>query len=368
MKILLIGAYDWPWYQEACAHALECLGHKVVRFAWLERFKKWQSNKVEPVYRSIWHRIQYRFIIGPIIRNINIELIEIATNEKPDVIWFYNVNIVSPLTLKKLRKLVPDAVFCQYSNDNPFSLLARKSMWRHYIASIPFFDLHHAYRVDNIEDYFKFRAQKVYLLRAYFIPESDYPINIDDIDPTYHCDVVFAGHYEDDGRVEVLEAIARAGYNLKLYGGGWGAALPKLSSNSPLRRMFPIQPVTGRNYNQALCGAKVALCFLSTLNQDTYTRRCFQIPAMKVPMLSQRTDDLASLFIENKEVVFFSDTEELLDKLQRLLENAELRKQIAEAGYARVYSDGHDITSRMQLWINSVKTYKSQKENTGDSS
>ncbi|MDG4595653.1 MAG: glycosyltransferase [Candidatus Contendobacter sp.] len=358
MKILLVGEYAWPWYQEACARALENSGCQVIRFGWLDRFKKWLPYKAEPVYRSFWHRLQYRLLDGPTIRSINRDLIKLAVYEKPDVVWCYNAQIIYSATIHYLRKCFPNTIYCQYANDNPFSLLARQSMWRHFIASIPLFDLHYVFRKNNISDFMAHGANDVHLLRAYFIREFDYPINPKDIKPNFICDVAFAGHYENDGRVEALESICKAGYKLNLYGGGWNAALPKLSLNSPLRALYPIQPVTGFDYNQALCGAKVALCFLSTLNQDTYTRRSFQIPAMQVAMLSQRTEDLSSLFIEGKEIAFFSDTTELIDKLQHLLTDDTARQSIAKAGYARVYRDGHEVSSRMKQWLDTVQEYQ----------
>jgi hypothetical protein len=361
MKVLLVGEFVWPWYQEACAKALEKLGCEVIRFGWLDRFKKWELCKSEPVYRSFWHRLQFRFLLGPIVDCINSDLESLALLERPDVVWFYNVQLIYPETVKKLRAKLPETIFCQYSNDNPFSATAHKSIWRHFVASVPYFDLHYGFREESLEALVSHGAKNVHLLRAYFIPEDDFPLNPSNIDSRYRCDVVFAGHYEDDGRVESLEAICRAGYKLNLFGGGWNAALPKLSPDSPLRKIYPVSPVTGGDYRQAICGAKVALCFLSTLNHDTYTRRSFQIPAMKVPLLSQRTGDLVNMFNENKEMAFFSNTGELLEKLQYLLKNDAQRKILADGGYARVYRDGHDVLSRMRQWLDSVRKHQVER-------
>ena len=213
-----------------------------------------------------------------------------------------------------------------------------------------------SYRHNNLADYRRLGAQSVQLLRAYFIPEVDHPESQADIPERFKCDVVFAGHYEDDGRVEMLESICEAGYKLNLFGGGWNAALPKLRADSPLRGHYPISPAVGVDYRYAICGAKVALCFLSALNQDTYTRRSFQIPAMKVAMLSQYTDDLVTMFVPDVEAVFFRNQEELLTKLQSLIVDAQHRAAIAGAGYATVYADGHDVTARMGAWLKSVLT------------
>jgi len=350
-RILLVGHYMWPWYEEACAEALESHDCVVERFEWLDDFRHWVAGRSEPVYHSLSHRIQYRLRFGPVVWKINQRLVEVAERVKPDIVWFYNVHLISPATVKRLRGMLPRATFCQYTNDDPFSTAAKPLLWRNYLASIRYFDMHFAFRHSNIAEYHRYGSTNVELLRAYFIPEVDHPEPLDAIPDRFKCDVVFAGHYEDDGRVEILEAICEAGFNLRLYGGGWDAALPNLRTDSPLRVQFPVSPATGADYRYAICGAKVALCFLSTLNHDTYTRRSFQIPAMKTAMLSQYTDDLVTLFKPDEEAMFFRNQTELLEKLRLLIDDSALSYSIAEAGYRRVYADGHDVRARMGVWL-----------------
>lgn len=352
--IMLVGSYMWSWYQEVCAKALESFGCRVIRFGWFDDFWHWVPNSTEPIYNSFYHKVQCRFHLGPTVSNVNRRLIRIAKQEKPEIIWFYNVQLIAPATIKKLRKQLPDTIFCQFSNDNPFSQDSKFGFWRKYLEGIKYFDMHFSFRHQNIDDYYRYGVKDIALLRAYFIPEEDYPVQKEEVPEQFKCDVVFAGHFEDDGRVEMLEAICNAGFDLRLYGGGWNAALSKLRVSSPLRVQFPISPVTGAEYRYAICGAKVALCFLSTLNQDTYTRRNFQIPAMKIAMLSQHTNDLETLFQSEKEAVFFKNEMELLSKLRLLVDNHELRQSIAESGYKRVYADGHDVYSRMSSWLKKV--------------
>ncbi len=356
--ILLVGEYMWPWYQEACAHALESLGCRVVRFGWFDDFRHWLPTRSEPAYNSIFHRIQYRIRSGPTVWRVSQRLLKITAQVKPDIVWFYNVSLISPRVVRRLRASLPDGIFCQYSNDNPFSKTAKPGLWWNYLASIKYFNMHFAFRHSNIDDYERCGAQSIHLLRSYFIPEQDYPVAQGEIPVRFKCDVVFAGHYEDDGRVEMLEAICHAGYQLNLFGGGWDAALHKLNVDSPLRAKFPISPVTKADYRYAICGAKVALCFLSTLNHDTYTRRSFQIPAMEVAMLSQYTDDLATLYKPDTEAVFFRDQQELIAKLAQLLEDTAWRQSVAKAGYVKVYEAGHDVNSRMKAWLDDVLKFR----------
>lgn len=355
-KILLVGDYVWPWYQDACAAALESLGCRVVRFGWFEDFRHRVPGRIEPVFNSFLKRAQYRLLTGPAVWQVNRRLIRVAQAERPDVVWFYNVRLISPATVKKLREILPDAVFCQYANDNPFSEDAKRGFWRNFIASIPYFHHHFTYRHRNIDDFRRHGSKRTHLLRSYFIPEADHPEPPENIPARFKCDVVFAGHYEDDGRVALLEAVSRAGFKLNLFGGGWEEAGTRIGPDSPLRAHFPIAPVTDADYRYAISGAKVALCFLSSLNQDTYTRRSFQIPAMRTCMLSQHTDDLATLYRPDTDAVFFSDERQLLAQLDRLVRDDNLRSAIAESGYRRVLADGHDVKSRMAEFLEKIST------------
>jgi hypothetical protein len=358
---LVVGDWQWPWYQEACAKALERIDCKVLRFGWNERFKHWVPGCTEPVFRSWWLRVQSRAQSGPAVWRLRRDLVQMAARGQPDVIFFYNVQIIDLSTVRALKVAAPGAVLCQYANDNPFSPRAVQGLWRNFLRSIPEFHVHFIYRQSNAGNFRQLGAREVHLLRSYFIPEEDFPVGSGERDPRFECDVVFAGHYEDDGRVEALESIMRAGYRLKIFGGGWAGALPRLAVDSPLRGFYPIAPVTGADYRQAICGAKVALCFLSALNCDTYTRRSFQIPAMGVAMLSQRTSDLTSLFAEEREACFFESADEMLQKLQRLTADGNYRQRVASAGRERVWRDEHHVTGRMKQFLGVVDGVRTEQ-------
>jgi spore maturation protein CgeB len=356
-RIMLVGNYMWPWYQEVCAKALEELGCEVERFGWFDDFHHWREGHSEPFYHSHWHRIQYRLHTGPTVWKVSRNLLQRTKLLQPDIIWFYNVQLISPAVVKAMRRECPNATFVQYANDNPFSSLAKQGLWRNFLNSIPLFDVHFSYRMGNINDYRQQGAKYVYLLRSYFVSEDDYQVPHEEIPEQFKSDVVFAGHYEDDGRVKMLEAVCDAGFHLNLFGGGWNKALPRLRADSPLRDKYPVSPATGVDYRYAICGAKVALCFLSTINRDTYTRRSFQIPAMRTAMLSQYTDDLAGLYEEHKEVVFFRNQQELLENLQRLVYDDNWRQSVAEAGHVKVYTAGHDVKSRMRVLLEQTEKF-----------
>lgn len=115
--------------------------------------------------------------------------------------------------------------------------------------------------------------------------------------------------------------------------------------------MAPTKMVWGADYNKALCGTKIALCFFSKLNRDTYTRRCFEIPATRTLMLSEYSDDLASLYTEGVEADYFRDKQEMLEKIDYYIRHPEVAERVAHAGYEKVRSAGHDIDSRLSVLL-----------------
>lgn len=350
MRIIIVGEYMWPWYQEAFEKALEKIGHECESVSWFDKFWVKQNNN-EIKSKGLFHKIQYRFLEGPIINKINNQLINKVNDFKPDIIFFYNCQVISNGTLKKIKKN-KSIKLCQFTNDDPFSLRKTRGIWRKFISNIKHMHYHYIFRESNRDDFLANGASNVKLLMPYFIPEKDYPEKINKIPEHYKSDIVFAGHYENDGRLEMLEHIIKCGFNLKLYGSGWNNAIKK--SNSPLKNLMPINPVVGDEYRFAINGAKLCLCFLSKINNDKYTRRSFEIPAMKKILLSEYTDEMNSIFEQDIEAIYFNNKEELLSKIKVLINDKKLRTRIEKNAYRKSYEGGHDITSRAKEFLNFI--------------
>lgn len=352
MKILIAGDWHSELHEEAVFNAFKKLGHEVSKFAWHDYFRP--SNPIDTFIK----KFQNRFITGPIIMKLNRDLVNVAKQFVPDMIFLYRGTHITADTLRKLRKQNPQATLVGYNNDDPFAKGHKYSLWRHFLKAVPEYDLMLAYRHHNLDDFRRIGAKRVELLRSWYFPERNHPVKLSDEDKSkYECDVVFVGHYEADNRKEYLEELVRQGFKLRLFGPGYDWE-PALKNSSELRPLTPIRLVWGADYNKALCGAKVALCFLSKLNRDTYTRRCFEIPATGTLMISEHTDDLASLYKEGEEADFFRSKNELIEKLKLYLGDKNLRQTVAAKGYQRVMSDGHDVVSRMKQvleWVASVK-------------
>lgn len=354
MKLLLVGDWHSHLHEEVVATVLAELGHEVSRFAWHTYF----STADHPLWRQYWLRAQNKYLCGPQLTRLNRELLEQARRFQPEAIFIYRGTHIFALTLRAIRTAVPGVSIIGYNNDDPFACGHIAGLWRHFIAGLPELDMALAYRHANLADFSRAGAPRVELLRSWYVPELNYPrvLTAQEYE-RFDCDVVFVGHYESDMRLACLEEVVRRGWRLRLFGHqeGWGTAL---RSSPILRNLSPVQAVWGADYNAALCGAKIALCFLSKLNRDTYTRRCFEIPASGALMLAERTDDLVSMFTPGDEADYFSSPQELGEKLDLYLRDEARRLAVAASGHRKVVAAGHDVRSRMRMltgWIEEIR-------------
>jgi len=339
VKILLAGDWHSRVHEEPMAEGLRALGHEVEEFRWHPYFAG----------SGILGRAQNKYLVGPRVSALNRDLIRVAD---ADLLFIYRGTHIKRETLERIRAKNPAIVIAGYNNDDPFSQ-AYRGMWRHFLAAVPAYDIVFAYRHSNLEELARAGARRTALLRSWFVPERIKPLQLSDDDRAkYESDVSFIGHYEDDGRAECIAAVAKSGAKVRVFGPGRDYKQFGWSDPS-------IHPVWNDDYNKALCGAKIALAFLSKLNRDTYTRRSFEIPASGTMMLSEYTDDLATLFKEREEAEFFRSPEELVEKVRHYLANDDARRRVAEGGLRRVYADGHDVQSRMRKMIDIIQEIRS---------
>ena len=353
MKIMVVGDGHSNVHETVVVDAFRELGHQAEGFFWTAYFVS------ESIAVRNWLRVQNKFLIGPTIDRLNKDLPKRVLRLQPDIVFVYRGTHIYPETLCSIRKITSGrCVMIGYNNDDPFTSAYPKWMWRHFLRSIPEYDMVLAYRGGNVRELRDAGAKRVNLLRSWFVPGRNYPTELSaEEKEDYECDVVFVGHYEADGRTELLERVARRGWKLRLFGPGYDWD-PKIWDSEELSSQVPVRLVWGEDYNRALNGAKIALCFLSKLNRDTYTRRCFEIPASGTLMLSEYTNDLARLFCEGKEAEYFRSADEMIDKIELYLRDEERRKAVAEAGHRRVHEAGHDVVTRMKTllqWVDGIR-------------
>ena len=344
MKILVVGDGHSVIHEVAVVEAFKKLGHQVEAFYWQTYFKS-QNPLV-----SLWQRAQNKFIIGSTLGRLNADLINAAVQFNSKLIFIYRGTHIVPKTIVEIKQRLPECRVYGYNNDDPFAEGHPPWLWRYFLKCVPEYDLVFAYRKHNIAEYSNLGAKRVELLMPWFIPEKDKPEIRDQINKKKY-EVIFVGHYENDGRTDYFKKIAESSFTFGLFGPDWDRA-PKIDW---LNKYQPVLPVRGDLYRETICSTKIALGFLSKLNRDTYTRRCFEIPAMGVFMLCQHSKDLANLFEDGVDAVFFHNPEDMMEKIKYYIQHNQLRAQIAANGMSRVIRDKHDVISRMNYVLGFVE-------------
>lgn len=296
----------------------------------------------------------------------NLSLKNYVKIQNPDYILFWRATQLLPRTIQQIKKNnVNVKVIASYNHDDfsgpKFGAPVPKShhrLWRLFLDCAPVIDIHFVKRQSNIVHLKTLGVNCSFIMPMWFDPQLHRPVEITkDEENKFQTDVVFVGHYEPDGREHSIRALMNVGIKMKIWGGSYWS---RQVLGNIYDRLYPIRPALGDDYAKALCGAKICLSFLSKMNRDTYTRRCFEIPACGRLLLSERTDDLLNMFKENEEACFFSSDKELVEKVHWLLVNPDICERIAAAGLRRVWIDGHDVFSRSKTLLSLITNWVPQ--------
>ena len=319
LNIVLAGEWLHPYYEQALAGGFHRFGARVTPFRTLPYL--WVRGK---------GTLQKSLKFGPAINRLNRELLKLVDDVQPDVVFLFICHHVFAGTVRQIKLRHPRTVVVSYNIDNPFEDGKKFLRWRHYLAHAKLCDLNYFVRPRTVEHARQSGIPHPRVLMQFYVKDFHRPLPHDQ--PAYRHDVLFVGHYEPDGRGELLSHLLLHGIAVRIFGNRW----EELPRNSPIRRLHPpIAMVSGEEYVRLLAASKIALVFLSGVNRDPYTSRCFEIPACKTFMLAPRTPEIQALYQEDKEVVLYENKEELLAKVQKYLGDDEARARIAEAGHQR---------------------------------
>lgn len=332
IKVLVVGDYLSPIHEDAVCKAF--INNKIT----VQSFRLSSYFKNDNYIRKKINNFQQKYVIGPSIFKINRDLISEVKKSEYNFVFFYRPRIFKSETLKTIAK---STIIYFYNNDDPFGHLYNKYYWKNFFDGLKYCNHIFYYRLKNKSDYEKIGYKNTSLLRSYYVNYLNFPTN-----KKYLYDVVFVGHYENDGRDEYIKFLIDNKVNIKIFGPEW--------NRSKYYKFFykylgNITNLNIYNYNEALNQAKIALVFLSTLNSDSYTRRCFEIPATKTFMLSKYSDDLANLFVPEKEADYFYNKHDLLSKINFYLNNSEKREEIVKNAFLKLLHGNHEVTDRIKI-------------------
>lgn len=337
MNILVVGSFCYDIYAPAFYNAWKQQGHDV-------HFVDCNSYKNKGFFSHFRDKVQAKFHIGVPLIKLNKVILKEVEDFKPDFVFFYYCLDVFTSTYRKLKE--SGVCFFTYMNDDPFSRILLKPWCRRFHRSLPLADWNFVYRFKNIDDYKGIGVNNVSVLMPYFMHEDNFPMDIERNIP-----IAFMGHWENDGRDEYVRALLDAKVPLTIYGdeATW--------SMSPLYARLKEEHILvprkgGKEYNQTINQLLVDIVFLSKMNHDTYTRRCFEIPVTKTCMLCEYTDDMNRLFPENECAVYFRSPSDFAEKAKWLLEHPKECRRIGENSFLRLKEIGGSEIDRSKEIIN----------------
>lgn len=353
IKLLLVGDITWPMYVNAFYYAAKDMDDveaelmdcgKLNTLEW-ETYPKWSWR--------MFYKAEYKFSIGPDVAALDRRLLSLVKRKKFDAVFLYSARNVGWRTLKKLRDM--GVIVAMYCNDDPFSDYYPSYFWRNIIKGARYSDITYSFRLNNIEQYRSAGAERVKLLRAYYNEDRSYRIEGENPLPFHVPKVIFLGHTENDERMEYLDALVERGIKIGV------RETPEWMRFAEGKDVTVFHE-TVKQYNAIINAAEIAIVFLSKLNHDTYTRRCFEIPITGTMMLAPYNDDLASLFREGEEIVFYRSKEDFVAKVEYYLVHSEERRRIGENGRKRLLKDGHGAKDRMRQVIDDLKEVMAKSE------
>ena len=305
--------------------ALERLGHTVISF----------DPTPYALKNSVLHKVAHRLAMGPHASRLNRDLVAMAEQDKPDLLWADKILLLTPRTLQRMMRMGITTV--SYMIDNAFGP-RRDPGWRMYRKDVPFFDLHVTQREVSIADYLERGARHAMKVQTAYEPTVHFPSPVPFVDADRVRDVSFIGTPYDD-RAGVLTQMADAGLPVIVSGNPrqWGRAL----SEDAYARIFRGGELYEREYREAIWRSKVNLSFLTKSNQDEYTHKSFEIAACGGFLLAERSQGHREKFKEDEEAVFFAGASELEAKIRRYLPDEAARVRIAAAGQRRAERDGY---------------------------
>jgi spore maturation protein CgeB len=283
---------------------------------------------------SLLRKMVFRVAAGPWVDRINRDILRLAEQERPDILWADKLLSMRSGTLDRLRSLGVATV--SYMIDNPFGP-RRDPGWRLYMKDIPYYDLHVVQRDKNISDYRGRGARDVIKIQTAYEPTIHFPPPLGWSDRDRGRAVSFVGTPYDD-RAETLRRLSSE-FPVAISGSrqSWQRALaPEVFS-----ALYREGELHQQKYREAIWRSKINLSFITHSNQDEFVHKSFEIAGCGGFLLAERSDGHMQRFREDEEAVFFSSFEECVRKIRRYLPDEAARTRIAAAGHARAQRDGY---------------------------
>lgn len=265
---------------------------------------------------------------------INQQLLRAALDFKPDIIFCIKAETITPRTLLTLKKKIntqiinfyPDSPFALWNGNSTINVVNNLSIYDHMLTwsheLIPALISAGCKKVS----YFPFAFDNELFGQELTISQEDRQL--------FSSDVCFVGTWEPE-RERWLNFICTQlpHVTLAIWGNEW---IKHIKPTSPLYATIRGNAIYGNTMRKAFACSKIVLNFIRQQNIQAHNMRTFEVPASKSFLLTQRTNDQATLlFKEGESIACFSSPEEIIQKIIFYLNNSEKLNTIIQNGFLR---------------------------------
>lgn len=333
LRILAVSALWQGANDYAFVRAFRRAGHSVMVVSDDQFFPPWTSLPLRAVRRALERRIADEF---------NAALLAAAAQFKPDLLFVFKGRLVAAPTLRSLGEA--GCVRIQFYPDTGFAAHSAL-LWQ----AIQNYDWVFSTKPGHPEQLkIECGVEAASFLPHAYDPETHFPPQVTAKDrDQYECDVSFIGNISPKKDRIVTELMQRMpGLDFRIWGPvGWRSA------HGATAAAYQGGPVFGREYAKALALSRINLGLLFEGNvdaaaPDVLTSRTFHIAASGGFMLHERTKEAQRLFEEGKECAYFSDAEELVQKVRYYLAHEQERRAMAQAARRRCLTSGYSVDDR----------------------
>lgn len=349
MKIVLAAPHwetgQWGFY---CHRALTQLGHTVTRLEYGRRLNESPGLRQRARRRLLGSQ---QFGLERLLeanRQDNLELVRTCTQERPDVVLLIRGDVYLPETIHYIAENLKAPVL-NWCGDDPSwfpNILGSLRLYARFFIVDPFY-LPLARQMGA--------KDPLYLPHA-ADPEAYQPYELSTQEKDeLACDVIFVGDSrhvmghlpENWHRADTIEAVARLGTVLRVYGKGWESLPEDYAVKRSIcgRSLLPAERVA-RSYR----AARIVLNVHHPQLPQGCNQRTFEAPACGAFSLVDDRTELGKLLVPGEEVAVFSDVDDLKTKIAHYLANDSERAAIAARGRERVLAE-HTYAHRMKALL-----------------
>lgn len=257
-------------------------------------------------YTSLFNKVSFRLGNRSILKIINEELLIVVNRFRPDVLWIFKGMEIFPEILMTIKE--KGILLVNYNPDHPFRFASRGSGNSNVLKSIQLYDHHFCYSIQIQKE-----LESRFGVSASWLPFGYLKAQKNDSENLIRK-VCFIGN-PDNERARIINLLIENQLPVVLFGTNWDRYIT--NSDNHLVETYP--PIFKEEFTNVAQQYVVQLNLFRKQNEGSHNMRTFEMPALGCLMLAPRSEEHLCLFQEGKEAEFYSNDEELIEKVTHLL-------------------------------------------------